>query len=239
MFTYENIYKLSELEIIIYNYVVEHSEKVLGMSIQSLAKETHVSTTTVLRFCRSLGCSGYSEFKVKYKLFLDDHQESFITDNSAMSFSFEKYTQPEFLSKVTEAVTLLKASSGIIWLGFGASSGLCKYGASFFSNSHKMNLVIDDPYFHIQGKTFENTAIIVLSVSGEIDNTIRIIESLKKSQCQIISITNYDNSTLAKLSDLTIPYFVPYQKNNDIDLTTQLPVLYLIEEIGRKLISTQ
>ncbi len=238
MFNYENIYKLNELEIIIYNYVIDHPKEILKMPIKELAEKTHVSTTTVLRFCRTLGFSGYSEFKVRYKYFLEKKDYSIpLTNTDNLLSSLKKYETDEFQEKISTAAALLADSTGIIWMGFGSSSGLCNYAAHFFSGSNKVNLVIDDPYFHLQGDFFDEAAVVVLSVSGEIDNTIRIIQSLRKSQCKIISITNYADSTLAKLSDFVIPYYIPYQKINDIDITTQLPVMYIIESLGRKLLN--
>ncbi len=37
------------------------------MKIRELAEEVHVSTTTILRFCKKVGCEGYSEFRLKLK----------------------------------------------------------------------------------------------------------------------------------------------------------------------------
>ncbi len=37
------------------------------MKVRELAEEVHVSTTTILRFCKKVGCEGYSEFRLKLK----------------------------------------------------------------------------------------------------------------------------------------------------------------------------
>lgn len=236
MFTFEKISKLSELEIIIYNYIVEHPDEILEMSIQELSSQTHVSTTTILRFCRSLGLKGYSEFKLRFK---DDRNNKNVISPSSFYQNItylEKYIGPEFQRKIEAAAKLIQSSSGIVWMGFGASAGICKYAANFFASTSKSNLVIDDPYFHSNVPLFKGSVLIILSVSGEIDNTIRILHNLKSEDVSVLSITNYDNSTLSKLSDYTIPYYITYNKNNDIDMTTQLPVMLIIEMLGSKLI---
>lgn len=99
MFTFEKISKLSDLEIIIYNYIVEHPDEILEMSIQKLASQTHVSTTTILRFCHSLGLKGYSEFKLRFKD--DQKNKNTISTNSFYQdiTYLEKYTEPEFQKK--------------------------------------------------------------------------------------------------------------------------------------------
>ena len=51
----------------VYEYVVKDPEKVKYMRIRELADEVHVSTSTILRFCKKMGCSGYSEFKLQLR----------------------------------------------------------------------------------------------------------------------------------------------------------------------------
>lgn len=236
MFETNKIMNLSELEIIIYNYIIEHPTEIHKMSIQELATKTHVSTTTVLRFCRNLGFNGYSEFKLRFQ---DEQKKKNLPNLSKLSnypSYLEKYTTDNFQERLNKATNILKKSSHIVWLGFGASAGLCKYAANFFSSSQKINFVIDDPYFHSFSPLPPKTALVVLSVSGEIDNTIRILQKLKSPEVTIISITNYENSTLARISDYVIPYYITYNKFNDIDITTQLPVMFIIESLGTKLI---
>ena len=66
MFRYEVIQSLNNLELSLYEYIMKNSKKVIYMRIRELAEEAHVSTTTILRFCKKLNCEGFSEFKVKF-----------------------------------------------------------------------------------------------------------------------------------------------------------------------------
>lgn len=50
IFTYEQISKLNDTELIVYNYIVKNVNKVLNMNIRELALESHVSTATITRF---------------------------------------------------------------------------------------------------------------------------------------------------------------------------------------------
>ena len=52
MFTYTQVNSLNETEAHVYNYIMQNKEKVLDESIRELASNTHVSTTTIVRFCR-------------------------------------------------------------------------------------------------------------------------------------------------------------------------------------------
>ena len=46
---------LNELEMLVYRYIMEHPNTVPFMRIRELAAEAHVSTTTVLHFCKKDG----------------------------------------------------------------------------------------------------------------------------------------------------------------------------------------
>ena len=58
----------------------------------------------------------------------------------------------------------------------------------------------------------------------------------KKNKCKIISITNKSVSTLSKLSDYSVYLIMSldHDMGNHINTTTQIPVIYLIEAIGRR-----
>lgn len=75
MFSNDAIASFNELETSIYNYISQNLEKVAYMRIRELADETHVSSATILRFCRKLNCEGFSEFKVKLKMYLEKTKE--------------------------------------------------------------------------------------------------------------------------------------------------------------------
>ena len=55
MFDVEQVKALNDLERMVYEYVVKDPEKVKYMRIRELADEVHVSTSTILRFCKKAG----------------------------------------------------------------------------------------------------------------------------------------------------------------------------------------
>lgn len=74
MFNYEILKSLNDMEMLVYDYLMKNKEKVTYMTVRELADEVHVSTATVMRFCRKAGFDGYSEFKVKFKMFLNEEK---------------------------------------------------------------------------------------------------------------------------------------------------------------------
>ena len=71
MFSEEMICSLNDLELEVYKYVVRNADKVCYMRIREFADAAHVSTSTILRFCKKAGCDGYAEFKIRLRQHLE------------------------------------------------------------------------------------------------------------------------------------------------------------------------
>lgn len=236
MFNSEIIKNLNDLELMLYRYIMKNTEKVTYMRIRELADEAHVSTTTILRFCKKFDCNGYSEFKVKLKMHLKDSNIKNVKNDQSIIIDFFKKLNTEELDEKVEAVCdLIDSSANLVFLGSGTSGILCKYAARYFSSMGKFATYIDDPYFPTNYKTYENCVIIILSVSGETHTVINLVNNFKRENCPIVSITNSENCTISKISDLNISYYINQEKLGISDITTQVPVLYIIETIGRAL----
>ena len=206
MFSHAAVASLNNLEMMVYHYVIKNRDKVMYMTIRELADAAGVSTTTILRFCRKLNCEGYSEFRVRFKLYLE------------------------------QAVDIILASERIIFVGAGTSGALAKYGARFFSNVGKFSNHIDDPYFPVTNDMARNALAIVLSVSGETEEILRFASQFSLHHCKVMSITSHEHSRLAKLADFNLSWHVPQTRIGGVyDITTQIPVIYILESLGRKL----
>ncbi|MDV4149883.1 MurR/RpiR family transcriptional regulator [Clostridium sp. AL.422] len=240
MFSYNKIQNLNELELSLYNYIMKNSEKVIYMRIRELANEAHVSTTTILRFCKKLDCEGFSEFKVKFKMFLEQARGKNLTDNTSMIIDFLKKAQGnEYKEKIDLLCDEINKASTVIFIGIGFSGILSKYAARYISAIGKNAIYIDDPFYPLNFKYSESYLTIAFSVSGETPTVIDNINRLKRKGSRIISITNNEDSTLSKISDINIAYYVQQEKIEEYDITTQIPVLYIIEAVGRKIYKNQ
>lgn len=235
MFNAEEIQSLNELELSLYNYISKSKDKVIYMRIRDLASEAHVSTTTILRFCHKMRCVGFSEFKTKLKLYLQDQKPIKIADDRTIFLEFmDRVPSPNFQSSLKKACQMIYRADSVIFVGIGSSGILASYGARYFSALDKFSVYIADPFYPIVGKDLENSVSVIFSVSGETIESIHQANMLKNKKSQIISITNSKNCTLANMSDLNISYYVQTVRTIGSDVTTQLPVLYIIETIARK-----
>lgn len=236
MFTPQLLADFNELEFSIYNCIIRNKERVPHMKIKELADEAHVSTATVLRFCKKLGCEGYSEFRLRYKEYLKNEQ---ILLNDTVETSFKSFVSRmdsrEFQESIDNAFQLLKDSRHIIFIGIGSSGILGKYGARYFSNIGRFSLYVEDPFLPILQDITDYTVTIVLSESGATHQTLKLANQLKQKGSRMIAITNKADTPLAKLADCSISYYVPQLMTNGTNITTQIPVVYILETLARKL----
>ncbi|PUW65901.1 MurR/RpiR family transcriptional regulator, partial [Cronobacter sakazakii] len=129
MFTHSAVASLNNLEMMVYNFVVKNRDKVMYMTIRELADAAGVSTTTVLRFCRKMNCEGYSEFRVRFKLYLEQNepQQANFGASEIISF-FRSVNNDEFDELLDQATDIILQSERIIFVGAGTSGALAKYG---------------------------------------------------------------------------------------------------------------
>lgn len=236
MFTHEILSELSELELSIYNCILRHRENIGRMKIKELADEAHVSTATVLRFCRKMGCEGYAEFKLRYKEHLE--KEKIIlgdTGETAFRGFLLRMGSRDFRESIEKALAILRESRWFVFIGSGFSGILAKYGARYFSNMGYFSFYIGGPWPSLRQTLEKRTAVIVLSESGSTQDTIRLASQMKEQGGALIAITNHPGSALSRISDCSITYHVPSVISDETNFTTQVPVLFTLELLAKKL----
>lgn len=236
MFSAEQIQSLNELELEVYKYVMQHKSTIPYMRIREFAAEAHVSTTTVLRFCKKMGCDGYTEFKIRLKEEAGQKKvEELPEDYAELKAFFERLEAPGFQKRIEEAAAMIAMSERVTFVGMGNSGNICQYGARYFTNLGKFSLSVSDPFYPVNMADMKKMTAVVLSVSGESEQIVKIVNGLKKAQCNIISITNTEQSTIAHLADLSLCYYISMHRGEErIDYSSQVPAVYLIETLGKR-----
>ena len=243
IFQYEQLCTLNESEFSVYNYVSIHLEEIEQMNIRELAKASGVSTTTILRFCQKIGYHGFTEFKYGIKKIWKEQVEAGISIPSivpAIHYLEKAINSKELNIQLEKAAKLCLEATEVLFLGIGTSGSLCEYGARLLAGGAGIRtFAVTDPFYPLPIKNMEYTIVIILSVSGETPQIISQANHCKKRKAKIISMTNTSHSTIARLSDLNFSYYMPcafvLPEVEEINLTTQLPVIYLLEALMKYL----
>lgn len=228
---------LNELELLVYRYIMEHPNTVPFMRIRELAAEAHVSTTTVLHFCKKMGCDGYAQFKWKLKEQTGTNQEGHLPDtlNELQNFLWRVGT-PEYDAALDEAAGMIARAEQVFLVGIGNSGSIAEYGARYLSNLGKFALSVTDPFYPITITPGATITAVILSVSGETSQILNLAQQLKAKGSGLVAITCSEQSSAAKMSDITLPYHSTMHRKTreNYDLTSQLPALYLLEALARR-----
>lgn len=234
MFNADSIKKLNDLEILAFDYINCEPKKVQNMTIRELADTIHTSTTTIVRLANKLGFNGWAELKYYLKskengfTRIDDDYEPRLP----LDLFWKELEKSETQEKLNRAVNSIANSKYTIFLGLGASDAMGQYGARYFNNLGHSAFTFNDIFRPISENEFIDTVVIVLSVSGETPEVIGKAIAMKHSGAFLITISNNEKSTLSKMADITLSYNVPDKyavENTGITLTTQLPVIALLE----------
>lgn len=238
MFDTEMIKSFNRTEIEIYQYLMNNKEKIQYFSIRKLAEQLHMSTSSIVRFCEKCGCEGYADFKEQFIAYVDQTHYSLPSTNLKQTLEyFQNIDVEQFSKKIEECAEIVRSYKHIIFLGIGTSGIMAKFGAWTFSSHGCFSIAITEPYYPVLSRITDNDLIIALSVRGETPFVIEYLEMFKKYGAKIISITNRPTSTVAKMSEWNMNYFIEEEQleNTIFDLSSQLPTMLVLESIARLL----
>lgn len=237
MFSAQEISNLNELESEIFKYINLNREKVANITIRELASQAHVSTTSILRLCKKFNCKGFSEFKIKLKIHIENQQKINGKDDKSIYIEFlEMIEKDEYKELIKKSIELIKNKSNFWIMGCNISKILANYGAIYFTQMGKMSSYISDPSIYKKYNLYNDSVTIVLSVLGEEEDLIKRVKFLRYQGGKIISLTNSKNNTIANLSDVNISYYSQLKSFEGEYLPTQMPVMYLLEKIAQEYI---
>lgn len=236
LFPARQIRELNELEMLVYQYTLGHPDTVPYMRIRELAAEAHVSTTTILHFCKKMGCDGYAEFKARLKEQAGTPRADRIPDALAeLQLFFRQAAEPEYQDQLDEAAALIAKAERVFMVGIGNSGRIADYGARYFSNMGKFALSLNDPFYPVTVTQNLTMTAVLLSVSGETKEVLKLARELKARGAGLIAITSSEQSSLARLADLTLPYHTAVRRGGDnYDFSSQIPPVYLLEALSRR-----
>ncbi|BDZ32179.1 MurR/RpiR family transcriptional regulator [Lactiplantibacillus sp. WILCCON 0030] len=242
MFNYQEIESLNRLELTVYDYIIQNKSAVMGMTIRDLANKSHVSTTTVLRFCNKVGLDGFMELKYVIKRDLAHQkleQPKMTRVVDSVNEFLSRFNDQTYQDHVQQVAEMMVDADLILFFGIGTSGTFAQYGARLLANLGLYTLSIVDPFQPQPAKLrhAENVVLVDVSVSGEREQVLKQAQFYHELGAKVVSITNTAISTLARLSDVNIAYNAHEVRdvvNDDVDLTTQVPVVLTMEQIMHK-----
>ncbi len=240
LFSYEQVKGMNPGEFRVYNFVVSHLGTAHGMNIRQLAGAVGVSTTTVLRFCEKVGCSGYTELKYRMKQAAGTQGGHGAYDAApAAQFISNSAKDPAFAEKIAQAAGIFADAGCIILYGDGASGMLARYGAYLFGSAGKAAFPAEGGYGAACPEGEHKTAVLILSSQGDSETVISRMERYKRAGAALVSITNTSQCPAAWASEINFPCYMPQIcrdfGDGQMELASQVPAVYLLEKLAAEL----
>lgn len=235
-FGYKDVDKLSEVDMAVYRFIVEHDEQVSYMRVRDVAQGAHVSNSSVMRFIHKIGYSSFPEFKVSFKSEKNDLMKS----NNDILNIFTRNAFPDDIEKTIRLVAhLMLDADNIIFVGMGASGAIAEYAARQTASLGFNCYTVKDPFYPLiqQLHNTANNVIITMSVSGKTPELIEMLNNFVNTPDVILnSITGNIDSPIARMGRYALTYSVPETRiHTYYDLTSQVPCVYIVDGLLREL----
>ena len=217
------------------DFVDANIERIPDMTIAQLAAACTVSAPTVIRFCRTMGCAGYRDFKLRLaqnlavsQQYLDAEMES-TADSSetaldrvlAAFYRTANIVRRQLDPTVFEhAAGALAASDKILAAGIGGGSSMVAWEAAnrFFRLGIPAFSVSDSYLMQMRAATLGPRDILLLiSASGEAAETVSAAEIANGYGATVICVTRSGTPLVRSAS---IPIVVDLPEDPDIHKPT-------------------
>ncbi|MGE9993455.1 MurR/RpiR family transcriptional regulator [Peptoniphilaceae bacterium SGI.137] len=201
-------------------FVLEHKDTILKLSVSAFAVQSGVSEATIVRFSKTLGYKGFLDMKINLAKEVSPKSlevSPIIEQGDSYESIFEKiFTANMAVLKSTFAnlnksnlpgiVNHFVAARNIYLFGTGGSQKVVSDVSHKFLKVGIPTISYEDIDLQLMSSVLatKDDAVIAVSFSGANYNTIKCVENVKRNGAYVLSITSNDNSPLQKISDDTL-----------------------------------
>jgi glucokinase len=225
---------LSPAERRVADHVLAHPRAALADPIATIARDAGVSQPTVIRFCRTLGCEGLSDFKLRLASSLagtvpithtqvtDDDSTlelgvKVLGNTASAILALREQLNRELLSR---AIELLSAARRVEFYAVG-HYGVVADDAHFkFLRFGVPSASVTDPRLQLLAASVlaPGDVAVVVSSSGRIDELLGVVDAARARAVPVVAVTA-GNSPLARRADVAL--IVDHVE----DVATQVPMV--------------
>lgn len=228
---WENDDVLNGTERKIVQFLVANIDTVANMTIQELADTQFVAPNTILRMCKKLGFSGYSELKMAIRLELSEGNTAIPT--MSIDHLIVKTKTLLSMKTVEDVARIIDTAEKIIVLAVGLSRIIAQEFVMRLQHIGKDIYLYTDAYvmYFNARKLSERDAVIIVSVSGETEQPVKASYIAKQQGAKVISLTGLSQNRISKISDIQLYGMVDPIYISGIDLTHRISFSYILTEI--------
>ncbi len=215
----DSVPSLSKAESRIAKVVLNDPEAIVNITTAGLARMAGVSDPMISRFCRTLGCVSFPDFKVQLAKSLASNL-SFISEAvspgddtariiekriNANQAALEYLRNKLQANLIEQAVEALAASERIEIFGMGGSAAIGRDAQNKLFRLGIPTVAHEDHLMQrmVAAAAAKGTVILLFSFTGRTQTMIEVAKIAKENSATLIAITS-PNSPLAELADIAI-----------------------------------
>jgi glucokinase len=239
--------QLSPAEQKVASLILSHPRSVMSDPISEIARRAEVSQPTVIRFCRTLGCQGLADFKLKLASGVTGtvpvaHSQVHVGDSSLdVGVKVVDNTVSAMLEVrdnlnadiLTRAIEAIGQATRIDFYGFG-SCGLVAEDAQqkFFRLGIPSTAYTDPQLQEVAASMLKPTDVaVIISNSGRLRHLAPAVEAAAASGATIIALAP-GNSQLARRAHLTLAIEHDEGNPSHIPMVSRILLLLLIDMLA-------
>lgn len=176
-------------------------------SIQQIAKENYLSTTSIMKMCKRLGFDGYSELYYYLSRQLEEPDGGHVS--SGLKDLIDNYDQDE-IHRFCQ-ILYRSRNQKMFTSGEGFSDMVCAYmvqrlsicGFLAYNHVHFFDYMLFQEETGNHTRASEPSIMFAVSQSGETEPVINDVRHARQNGYKIVLFSKRDDSTLARMSDIT------------------------------------
>lgn len=211
---------LTDREIDLRDYLLNHPEQVPYMSCRQLGEVTYTSAATVTRFCKKFDCAGWPDFKLRFVSDLKtsrngedkgavqlSERENMVTLLQKVGDSYEhalETTRKDLsLSQLLRIQKLLLKNLYIDFYAYDTNIHLARYASSQFFHAGKIAAAYSETDVQVLSTLTAPPGhlAVLISHTGENLKLIELARLLRRNGTKMIIITSGKETTLGRMAD--------------------------------------
>lgn len=197
-----NYDKLTQNDHQIFNYIINNKEACEEMTCEQLAEKCHISRATLLRFCRKVGLNSFAELKYLLKSSDSKAYEKSNLDIEEACKTYHKIIDEIKEHKYNDICSLIYNAENIYIYGTGnAQKAEGEEFKRIFLSAGKCVIDLFDlgEVKLMQKKFTSKDLFVIISLSGETAEGIKVLKSIESTEINTLSITRFQNNTIARM----------------------------------------
>lgn len=230
------------------SFVLSNLENIAFLRQAEIAEGANVSVATVNRFCVTLGCEGFQDFRIRLAQnvavslqYMGDAASETSEAHQVVGQVFSALVDSLNLARsqlrsesIEEAIEILANAKRILFIGVGGgSANVAREGAfRFFRLGIPVEAHADGYLQRMVASTFEQGDLIfAISASGQVAELLDSVAIARQYGAKTISLTK-PNSPLAESTDVSIEIDVPEDQDIYKPTASRLVFIAIIDVLA-------